>query len=151
MQLQGEEQFPVSQSELWARISDLQFVSRCIPGLDRVTECSDDVLQCRDRPGLAFLKATLKITIEVLDRQPPRAARMRVSSQGIGTKSEVETAFALSQAGSGDQSETALHWTAEVTRTEGLLKQVSRPLMEAAARKVIADAWAAVRNELQNA
>lgn len=148
MQLQGEQSFSKPPEELFQHVTDTQFIARCIPDLESVTERTKDRLVCRITPGLSFLQAKIDVTIEIIDRQPPHSGRMRLISKGIGSAAEVESAFELSdhaQQGRG----TLLRWTAEIKQTKGLLKSVSRGLLEAAAKKVIADVWSAVGRELE--
>ena len=144
MQLSGEERFAEPQSLLWHSLTDMSFIAKTIPELQRVEQCEADFLVCRIKPGLSFLSGTLKLTIEIVDQQPPRSASMRVQAKGIGTAVVVETSFQLCT----ESCETMLRWTGEVTQRGGLLKSVSQALLEAAAHKVITRAWANVRREL---
>lgn len=148
VQLQGEQSFSKPPAELYERITDTAFIARCIPELDSVVERTDDRLVCRITPGLSFLQAKLDVSVEILERQPPHSGKMRLTSKGIGAAAEVESAFDLAEQSTTHGPGTRLHWTAEITRTQGLLKTVSRGLLEAAAKKVIADVWASVGREL---
>jgi carbon monoxide dehydrogenase subunit G len=149
VQLQGEQSFSEPPADLFPRITDTEFIARCIPDLQSVIERTDDRLVCRITPGLSFLQAKLDVSIEILERQPPHSGRMRLISKGIGSSAEVESAFQLTDEAAENGPGTRLHWTAEIKQTQGLLKSVSRGLLEAAAKKVIADVWAAVGRELE--
>lgn len=177
MQFAGEELFAQNPDVLWTRLTDLNFMARTIPGLDTVSRSEPGLLECRVRPGFSFLRGTLDISIELADPQPPRAARLHIRAKGIGASIVVETALDLAQiepaaplepaAPAGLPSSalpgatgglptsapsptpaTRLRWTAEVKELGGLLKAVSRGLIEAAAKKLIADAFSAFRREL---
>jgi carbon monoxide dehydrogenase subunit G len=144
MHLSGEERFAEPQSLLWHSLTDTSFIAKTIPELQRVDQCEAELLVCRIKPGFSFLSGTLELTIEIVDRQPPRSAGMRVRGKGIGTAVVVETAFQLGS----ESGETMINWTGEITQRGGLLKSVSQALLEAAAHKVITRAWTNVRREL---
>jgi carbon monoxide dehydrogenase subunit G len=150
VQLQGEQSFSEPPAELFRRITDTEFIARCIPDLESVLERTDERLVCRITPGLSFLQAKLNVTIEIIDQKPPHSGRMRLTSKGIGAAVEVESAFELTEQAVQSGPGTRLHWTAEITQTQGLLKSVSRGLLEAAAKKVIGDVWTAVGRELES-
>lgn len=84
------------------------------------------------------------MSLDVFDQQPPDSLRIRVHSKGIGSSAVVDTAVELSADGAG----TRMTWTAEIVELGGLLKPVSRSLIEASARKIIADGWRGFRDAL---
>ena len=143
-QLSGEEHFTLEQTEIWARLTDTEFLAGCLPGLERVESDDSAFLVCRVRPGLSFLKGTIKVTLDAYGRQPPDSLRIRVHSKGIGSSALVETAVELT----ADDGGTRLAWVAEIVELGGLLKPVSRSLIQASARKVIADGWSGFRDAL---
>ena len=163
MQFAGEEVFSQEPEELWRRLTDLSFMARTIPGLESVSRSEPHVLECRVRPGFSFVRGTLDVTMELTEQRPSSAARMQVRAKGIGASLVVETALELTPVetgrpapgdgtgSAGTKPGTRLRWTAEVRELGGLLKAVSRGLIEAAAKKVIADAWAGFRRELDAA
>ena len=143
MQLSGEEHFGQKQTEIWARLTDAEFLARCLPGLERVESDESAFLVCRVRPGLSFLKGTIKVTLDAYGRQPPDSLCVRVRSKGIGSSAMVETSVELSADGG-----TRISWSAEIVELGGLLKPVSRSLIQAAAGKIIADGWGGFRDAL---
>jgi len=143
-QLTGEEHFSQAQTEIWARLTDAEFLAECLPGLESVERDESGRLLCHVRPGLSFFKGNFKVTLDIVDEQVPESVRIRVYSKGIGSSADVETKVELS----ADDKGTLLSWNAEVTQLGGLLKPISRGLIAAAARKVIADGWTRFRNRL---
>ena len=144
MQLSGTEQFPQPTDELWVRLTDLTLFARTLPRLDKIERVEPRLLECRVRPGLSFFAGTLRLKFEMLNEQPPSVARMRITGKGVGASVTVETSIHLKPVNGG----TELQWHSEVLELGGLLKPVSRGLIEAAAQKVIADGWANFRREL---
>lgn len=144
MQLSGTERFAQPPDRLWDRLTDLTGFAGVLPKLERVDHAERTLLECRVKPGLSFLSGTLKLRFEIVEEQPMSSARMRIVGTGIGANVTVETSIQLQPDGSGTQ----LDWQSEVQEIGGLLKPVSRSLIEAAARKVIADGWESFRREL---
>jgi hypothetical protein len=145
-QLSGEERYPQPRSEIWSRLTDAEFVATCLPRLERVEADDEAFLVCRVRPGLAFLKGAITASFDAHDRQPPESLQMRIHSKGIGSSAVVETSIELDEVDGG----TRLSWSADIVELGGLLKPVSRGLIEAAARTVIADGWARFRERLSS-
>jgi carbon monoxide dehydrogenase subunit G len=69
---------------------------------------------------------------------------MRVVGKGIGASLTIETTIHLTSEGNG----TRLDWSSQVVEMGGLVKALSRSLIEGAARKVVADSWAVFRTHL---
>ena len=143
-QLSGEERFTQPRTEIWSRLTDAEFIAGCLPQLASAEPDDSVFLVCRVRPGLAFLKGTIRVSFDAYDRQPPASVRIRIHSKGIGSSAVVETTLALTTLDAG----TRVAWSADIVELGGLLKPVSRNLIEAAAHKVIAAGWARFKEEL---
>ena len=143
-QLSGEERFSRPPTEIWSRLNDAEFMAGCMPQLASVERDDSVFLVCRVRPGLAFLKGTIRVSFDAYDRQPPDSLQLRIHSKGIGSSAIVETTVTLTALDTG----TRLAWTADIVELGGLLKPISSGLIEAAAHKVIADGWARFKEAL---
>ena len=144
MDFSGEERFSLSTDALWERLANLDFLASILPGLERIESIEPEKMVCRVKPGFSFLTGTLKLTLEIVEQEQPNFVRVRVLGKGIGTSMLVETLCELSHT----EGETSLSWKSEVQEMGGMLKSVSRGLIEAAARKVIDQAWVNFRREL---
>jgi len=142
---EGDRDFTQSPADLFAKLTDARFLVTCIPDVDSVSEQEADRAVLTLRPGLAFARGTLKVTLQVVEKTPPTAARMLLTSKGIGSSSTVEAFLALAPNNDG----TRVHWVAEVKELGGLLKMVPQGLIRGAAEKVINSAWAAVEIKLR--
>ncbi|MGE3314556.1 MAG: CoxG family protein [Planctomycetaceae bacterium] len=147
MQLSGTERFEQGPQLLWDRLTDLTRFATILPKLERIDRSEPRLLECRVKPGLSFLSGTLKLRMEILEEDPISSARMKITGKGIGASVVVETSIRLTADTIGG---TQLDWASEVQEIGGLLKPVSRGLIEAAAEKVIADGWEAFRRDLEN-
>ena len=139
LHFEGDQDFAQPPAEVRAKLTDARFLADCIPDRQSVAESAAEKVVCTIRPGFAFVRGTLEVTLRVVEVSEA-AARLALHSKGIGSSSDVEAAltFAAHEAG------TRVHWTADVTHLGGLLKAVPQGLLKAAAQKVIADVWTAI-------
>jgi carbon monoxide dehydrogenase subunit G len=137
MQFEGEKEFPLPPKDVFAKLSDARFLVECIPGREKVTHADQHQAVCTQRPGFAFVRGTLELTIKVLEATSDTTIKYVQLGKGIGTSSNVETVVTLTPKGAG----THLHWKAEIKEMGGLLKMVPGGLIRGAAQKTIADVW----------
>jgi carbon monoxide dehydrogenase subunit G len=144
VRFEGEKDFPLPPAQLWSKLTDARFLIQCIPDVESMSEQASDRAVLVLRPGFAFVRGTLDVTLRVVDAVEPTAARYLIASKGIGSSSDVEATVALAPEGSG----TRVRWTAEVKTLGGLLKMVPAGLIRGAAQKVVNDAWSSVETKL---
>src|SRR5262249_46074734 len=145
LRIEGVREFALAPAELWGRLSDARFLVQCIPDVESVQELAADRAALVLRPGFAFVRGTLDLTLQVVDAVEPTGARVILHSKGIGSTSDVEASLALAPREGGG---TRVHWVADVKALGGLLKMVPGGLIRGAAQKVVSDAWAAVEAKL---
>ena len=144
LHFEGDKDLRKTPAELWPKLTDAGFLVQCVPGVESVSQSEATKATCVLRPGFAFVRGTLDLTVEVLDTVPDTSARMLLTTKGIGSSSVVEASFNLTPEGPA----TKMHWTAEIKNLGGLLKAVPQGLIKAAAQKVIADALSAIDTKL---
>jgi carbon monoxide dehydrogenase subunit G len=144
LRFEGDRDFSQPPAELWTCLTDPRFLVECIPDVEKVTELSPDHAALVLRPSFAFVRGSLEVTLDIVDKAAPETARVLIKSKGIGSSSAVEAALALAPQGGG----TRVHWAVEVKELGGLLKMVPSGLIRGAAQKVVNDAWAAVEKRL---
>ncbi len=144
---EGDRDFPLPQADLFAKLTDARFLATCLPDVEKASEQEADRAVLTLRPGLSFARGTLEVTLQVVEKTPPNAARMLLTSKGVGSSSKVEASLALAPRDAG----TRVHWIAEVKELGGLLKLVPQGLIRGAAEKVLNEAWTAVEAKLQAA
>ena len=145
LRFEGDRDFPQPPAELFAKLTDARFLVTCVPDVEGVAEQGPDRAVFSVRPGLAFVRGTLEVTLQVTEKTPPTSARMSLVSKGIGSSSTVEATLALAPQDAG----TRMHWIAEVKELGGLLKMVPQGLIRGAAQKVLDNAWTAVEAKLR--
>jgi carbon monoxide dehydrogenase subunit G len=143
--LEGEKLLSLAPAALWAKLTDLNFLVTCIPDVGRVVEVKDRTAVVTVQPGFSFVRGEIQLTLEKLEESPPDSARFLFKTKGIGSSSEVETAFTIA----GTQEGSKLHWTADLKQVGGLLKAAPQGLLQAAAQKVMNDLWTRLEARLQ--
>jgi carbon monoxide dehydrogenase subunit G len=144
MNFSGSEHFEHPVETVFDEITDLNVTAKTLPGLEKVERVDSKHLECRVRPKFSFLTGSMQMVFDILEANRPSSARMRVTGKGIGASLAIETAIHLTAEGDG----TLLDWESQVTEMTGLVKALSRSLIEGAARKVVADSWAVFRTHL---
>src|SRR5262249_42800642 len=119
---------------------------QCVSDVESVAMSDPGKVVCTIRPGFAFVRGTLELTIQVTQAVPNSSAHLQLHTKGIGSTSDVEAELTLTPQGKG----TGLHWSVDIKHLGGLLKPVPQGLVKAAAQKVIADALTAVEAKLES-
>jgi carbon monoxide dehydrogenase subunit G len=140
----GDKDLPQAPSDVWSKLSDARFLAECIPGRESVRVSEPRRLECTLRPGFAFVRGTLELTLEIVQAVPDSLVELTLKTRGIGTTSEVAATLTLTPQGSG----THLHWDINLVTLGGLLKAVPQGLLQAAAQKVIGDALSSLETKL---
>ena len=145
LRFEGDKDFSRPPAEVWARLTDANFLVRCIPDVDSIKEVNADRAELVLRPGFAFVRGTLEVVLQVAEKTTPSSAKVVVVSKGIGSSSTVEATLAFAALG---ETATRVHWVAEVKELGGLLKMVPSGLIRGAAQKIIGDAWTAAEAKM---
>lgn len=145
--LEGTETLELPSDRVWESLCDLPFLIQCFPDVESITVESDRKVSCRVRPSFSFLKGRLDNSFELTDSTTKPTARFSIRGKGIGVTVGVDAQVTVEDVGPAD---TRLRWRADIVERGGLLKAVSKGLVEGAARKVIADAFAGFRQKLHD-
>lgn len=145
--IEGTYEFRLPMADLWTKLTDLPFLTRCLPDVASVKEMTDQKAALVVKPGFSFVRGELNLTLEKIDETPPVMARLRAHTKGVGTTSEVEAAFCLENITGG----TRVHWSADVKELGGLLKAVPQGLVQAAAQRIVLDMMRGIEKNLSEA
>jgi carbon monoxide dehydrogenase subunit G len=144
LHFEGDRDVPQAPAEVWTKLHDARFLVRCIPGAEAVTRADAGEAACTVRPGFAFVRGNMEVTVRVVEAVAPSAVRLALVSKGIATSSDVAIALSIASQDGGSR----IHWSADVTSLGGLLKAVPQGLIRGAADKIIKDVWANVSAQL---
>lgn len=145
MIFEGDRDFPLKLSDVWAKLRDARWLVQCIPDASPGEHGEPDRATCAVRPGFAFARGSLDVVLEVAEAAENQTLRFLVASKGIGSSADVETILTFSS----HDSATRVHWKAEIKRLGGLLKAVPAGLIRGAAQKVIEDVWTSVTERMK--
>src|SRR5262245_41376990 len=118
MNFTGSERFECSQARLWAQLTDMGFVSRVIPDVDRIDRIDNSGFACRVRPRFSFLTGSLDLAFELIEAVPQEWLKVRSRGKGIGAAVVVEAELKLASIETGSE----VLWTGTIVSREGLLK-----------------------------
>jgi carbon monoxide dehydrogenase subunit G len=144
MNFTGTEHFECSQTELWSRLSDMVFISRVIPDVDRVQRIDSAGFACRVRPRFSFLSGSLDLAFDMVEALPPGMLKVRSRGKGLGGAVVVDAELQIASRESGSE----VLWTGTIVSREGLLKPVSPGLIQGAAQRVIESFWQRFREAI---
>lgn len=144
LHFEGDTDFTQPNALVWSKLSDLRFLTSCIPDAESITHNPDGSATCILRPGFSFIRGTLEVTARITEAIEGQPLRIRADGKGIGSSNEVELALHFVEKDGG----TRIHWTADVTKLGGLLKAMPQGLLKGAAQKVIGDVWEQVKKKL---
>jgi len=139
----GVETFPQPLAEVYAKLADAGTLAGYLPDAT-VTHRGADSAGWKVKPKLAFIAGELDTECTVTVRDPDVRLGYKLDCKGVGSACVVEAVLNFTPDGPG----TSIAWTGAVTQMTGLLKLAPRGLLEGAAKKVIAESWAAIRSKL---
>jgi carbon monoxide dehydrogenase subunit G len=145
LRFDGQKDFPrLTPAALWEKLSDARFLVQCVPDVHKISSQEHEQATFILRPGFAFVRGTLDMTMRIAEAVAPSSVRIVLNSKGIGSSSEVEAMLAITALDGGAR----VNWVAEVKQLGGLLKAIPQGLIRGAAQKVVQDAWSAVEARL---
>lgn len=146
LHFEGDKRFAHPLSHVWQKLTDASFLVACVPGVQSISRSERRIAGCSLKPGFAFVRGTLDVTLEIAETTGEESAKYVVQSKGIGSGSQVEAILQFS----ADETGTSVNWKADVKEVTGLLKAVPQGLVKASAQKVIADLWNEVEAKLKS-
>ncbi len=144
LHFEGDRDFALAPGDVTIQLSDVRFLTQCIPGLESVAQAEPGRVVCRLRPGFSFVRGTLDVTLTVVEVVPGASVRYHVHGKGIGSSNTVVAHLHVVPHEAGSR----VHWSADITEVGGLLKAVPQGLIQGAAQKVIGDIWTNIASSL---
>ena len=92
---EGDRSFPLPPAEVFAKLGSAEFLVGCLKNVDQVMEKSADRAVWKLRPGFAFIRGTLEITMDITERVPNQTAKVKLFSRGIGATTTVQAVLAF--------------------------------------------------------
>jgi carbon monoxide dehydrogenase subunit G len=136
MHLEGHFPVTVPQADVYAFLTDPAKVSRHMPDVTGVVIDDADHFTVTARVGVAHIKGSMVVKLEIRDRQPPVGTTVVGKGTGLASIVDMTTSFVLEADTAGD---TVVRWTADVTISgklaafgpQGLLDRIARKNVDA--------------------
>jgi uncharacterized protein len=144
LQYSGEEKIPADLDTVWAFVTDPAKVGRCFPEVVDVTVQDPTHFEAVVKVGVGPVRGTLKIKVELIPAASKRRIDMKMSGGGFGSTVDQTAGADLVDAGDGT---TLLQWSGQA-EARGPIAAVGGRVLDAQAKKLIAEAFGNVRQQL---
>jgi len=142
--MSGEERIPASQAQTWAALNDPEILKACIPGCESIERVAENEYQVLMVARVGPVSAKFKGKLALSDIRPPESYSLAFEGQGGAAGFGKGSAqVRLSPDGDG----TLLRYEAKAS-VGGKLAQIGSRLVDAAARKVSQDFFAAFNEKV---
>ena len=144
MEMSGEERIPASQADTWAALNDPEMLKACVPGCESIERVGDDEYQVLMVARIGPVSAKFKGKLTLSDLNPPTSYALAFEGQGGAAGFGKGSAqVQLSPEGEG----TLLRYQVKAS-VGGKLAQIGSRLVDAAARKISQDFFAAFNEKV---
>lgn len=139
MHLEGHFTVTAPQADVYAFLTDPAKVSRHMLDVTGVAIDDADHFTVTARVGVSHIKGTMVVKLKIRDRQPPVSTTVVGKGSGLASVVDMVTSFTLESTPGGEepgsrQSQTTVHWRADVTISgklaafgpQGLLDRIAR-------------------------
>ncbi len=146
MHLEGS--FPVEspQERVYAFLLSPEDLSSCIDDPHAIQVQDADHFKGTIRTGVGFIKGTFNLSAGIVERSPPRGARLKVQGSGMGSGFDIDATLELSESA----GVTSVHWVAEV-RLNGPIASLGARLVQGTVDKKAAAFFENARKRLETA
>ena len=111
MNVSGERTFAAPRDAVWKVLNDPASMARTMPGVESFDVHDDKRWTANVKIPLGLGGLKMKVDMEKTEEREPEFAAMHIKGQGVGAMMNMQTTFALSDAGDGG---TQMKWTADV-------------------------------------
>ena len=144
MEMSGEERIPASQADTWAALNDPEMLKACVPGCESIERVGDDEYQVLMVARIGPVSAKFKGKLTLSDLNPPTSYALAFEGQGGAAGfGKGSAGVQLSPEGEG----TLLRYQVKAS-VGGKLAQIGSRLVDAAARKISQDFFAAFNEKV---
>jgi carbon monoxide dehydrogenase subunit G len=140
----GEEHIPAGPDTVWAFVTDPDKVGHCFPDVVDVTVQDSTHFEAVVKVGVGPVRGKFTMKVELLPADSKRHLDMTMSGGGFGSTVDLKAGADLIDAGGGA---TLLKWSGQA-EARGPIAAVGGRVLDAQAQKLIAQAFANVRQQL---
>jgi carbon monoxide dehydrogenase subunit G len=144
LQQSGEEHVPATPEAVWAFVTDPHKVGKCLPDLVELTVQDATRFDAVVQVGVGPVRGRFKMKAELIPHESRRRIDMKISGGGLGSAIDLTAGADVVDRSDGT---TMLKWSGQAV-PRGPIAAVGGRVLEAQAHKLIAQAFANVRNAL---
>jgi carbon monoxide dehydrogenase subunit G len=144
MEMNGEQRIPATQQQTWEGLNDPEVLKACVPGCESIEKLSDSDYQVLMTARIGPVSAKFKGKLTLSDLDPPQAYSIAFEGQG-GVAGFGKGSAKVRLEPDGD--ETTLRYDVKAN-VGGKLAQIGSRLVDAAARKIANDFFAAFNEKM---
>ncbi|HEX9184667.1 MAG TPA: carbon monoxide dehydrogenase subunit G [Burkholderiales bacterium] len=144
MEMSGEERIPASQDDTWAALNDPEILKACVPGCESIDLLAQNEYQVLMVARVGPVSAKFKGKLALSDLMPPHSYAIAFEGQG-GAAGFGKGSAQVQLAPDGDGTKLSYQVKASVG---GKLAQIGSRLVDAAARKIATDFFAAFNEKV---
>ncbi len=119
-------------------------ISKCLPDLQSVDVKSEDKFDAVARIGIGAIRGNFTFHLAVVEKEPPRHARLKAQGSGSGSRIDLDATMDLEPANGG----TNMKWRAE-TKLGGLVATIGQRLVSGTAEKTVNDFFNCIKQKLE--
>ena len=144
MEMSGEERIPASQVDTWAALNDPEMLKACVPGCEAIERTAENEYQVLMVARIGPVSAKFKGKLSLSDLDPPNSYAIAFEGQG-GAAGFGKGSARVQLAPDGEGTRLSYEVKANVG---GKLAQIGSRLVDAAARKISQDFFAAFNEKV---
>jgi carbon monoxide dehydrogenase subunit G len=110
MKVEGEREFSAPRATVWEVLNDPSRMAKTMPGVESFDVHDERHWTANVKIPLGLGGLRMRVNMEKTEQREPEFAKMAIKGDGVGAIMNMETAFHLSDAGSG----THMKWEADV-------------------------------------
>jgi uncharacterized protein len=144
MEMSGEERIPATQDATWAALNDPEMLKACVPGCESIDKGAENEFQVLMVARIGPVSAKFKGKLVLSDLNPPNSYAIAFEGQGGAAgfgKGSAQVRLAPDGAG------TLLSYDVKAS-VGGKLAQIGSRLVDAAAKKIAKDFFAAFNEKV---
>ncbi len=125
MRFEGSFSAKAPRERAYVFFLDPNALSSCVDDPHTIEVQDEDHFRGSVRSGVGFVKGTFQFSATVVDRDPPKRARLTVHGSGMGSGFDIDATFEMSEAG----GTTTVRWAADVLMN-GTIASVGARLLQ---------------------
>jgi uncharacterized protein len=145
VKLSGSATLPAKREQVWQLLNDPKRLAKCLPGAQSLEPDGPDRYKVAMKFGIAAFSGNFQGWVGLADKKPPESLIMHVEGRGAPGFMKGEGTISLRAQG----SETEVHYHGEA-QVGGVIASVGQRMVEAAAKKIVAQFFDAAARELKS-